>query len=181
MRLSRTLSLRMSNMGALCSILIVALHSGFKGLTAVAVPYFFLAAGYFLAGHAGEEGWWKREVLKRVKSLLIPLWAWGLIGLSFTGVIQHGMSVVGYQLNVESVSWSHRIFAATGLHFMTNMGPLWFVRTLFVFVCISPFLMGGGIFVQLSDFRYLQAHISSSSWSVSRIKIGGISSSMAYH
>ena len=57
---------RLANMGLFCAVLIVMLHSGVGGLTAIAVPYFFLSAGFFLGGRIGERDWWRREVVKRI-------------------------------------------------------------------------------------------------------------------
>ena len=83
------LSSRFSKMGFLSALLIVYLHSGCAadrevvGATLhhiisvfcrVAIPWFFYAAGFFLASHIGEDGWYKREVVKRVRTLLIPFW-----------------------------------------------------------------------------------------------------------
>ena len=49
---------------------------GAHGLGKIAVPFFFLASGYFLAGHLDEDGWYGRKVKKRVFSLVIPLLLW---------------------------------------------------------------------------------------------------------
>ena len=86
------LSAKMANMGIVSAFLVVALHGYamasmpapgsvswwfyklFKeNFTDIAVPYFFLAAAFFLAGHFGEQGWFWREVCKRIRSLLVPM------------------------------------------------------------------------------------------------------------
>ena len=42
----------------------------------VAVPFFFTASGFFLAGHVANQGWYLSELKKRLKSLLVPYVAW---------------------------------------------------------------------------------------------------------
>ena len=74
------LSNKISNMSLLCSIMVVCIHvlkrtqtrgsfaliirhlSG-EGLCRIAVPFFFTTAGYFLAVHFQEKGWYKREII----------------------------------------------------------------------------------------------------------------------
>lgn len=141
---------KMANMGFLCAIFIVLLHSGCGGITSVAVPYFFLAAGYFLAGHIGETGWWRREVCKRVRSLLIPMWIWGVVFLITGLILQWGIRLVGYDYHGEAMAFGDRVLGCLGLRFTVNMGVLWFVRMLFILVVISPLLRGGGRFENLS-------------------------------
>lgn len=135
---------KMANMGFLCAIFIVLLHSGCGGITSVAVPYFFLAAGYFLAGHIGEEGWWRREVCKRVRSLLVPMWIWGAVSIMIELLLQWGIRLTGYDYQGESLSFLYRLLKSLGVLFTVNMGVLWFVRMLFILVVISPLLRGGG-------------------------------------
>lgn len=142
-------SVKMANMGSACAILIVMLHSGCSGVTALAVPYFFLAAGYFLAGHMDEPGWWRREVLKRVHSLLIPMWIWGFFSLMLALLLQWGVRLIGYDYHGALMPLGHRVLSVAGLLFMENMGVLWFVRMLFILVVISP-LLGGGQSLHLS-------------------------------
>lgn len=83
MTIDRDLSTKISNMGLLCAVLVVLIHSsvcgsirsfsdiipfmfGAQGIPRIAVPYYFLVAGYFLAGRIGEPIWYQRSVAKRV-------------------------------------------------------------------------------------------------------------------
>lgn len=148
-KLAPTVSVKMANMGVLCAVFIVLLHSGCGGMTRVAVPYFFLAAGYFLAGHIGETGWWHREVAKRVQSLLVPMWIWGAVSIMIELLLQWGIRLTGYDYHGESLSFLYRLLKSLGVLFTVNMGVLWFVRMLFFLVVISPLLRGGGKSVNL--------------------------------
>lgn len=90
--ISKELSNKFANMALLCAMLVVVIHfhlDPIKGTTiwyvntilvraiaSIAVPFFFLASGYFLAAHCGEQGWWGRALKRRVVSLLIPYLFW---------------------------------------------------------------------------------------------------------
>ena len=150
MKVDSDTSNKMANMGFLCAIFIVLLHSGCGGITSVAVPYFFLAAGYFLAGHIGEVGWWKGEVCKRVRSLLVPMWIWGACSIMVELLLQWGIRLTGYDYHGEQLSFFYRLLRGGGVLFTVNMGVLWFVRMLFILVVISPLLGEGGRFTNLS-------------------------------
>lgn len=152
-----TLSQAFRVLSLICALLVVMIHvpvdlalpSGWwtsrifhAGVCGMAVPFFFFAAGFFLAGHCAEAGWWRREVTKRCKSLLIPYIVFGVL----YAVIMYGM-----------VRWSSCLYDSTwtkaeNLAFVSNplnilglvptgrpvLKLLWFVRGLFVFVVLSP-------------------------------------------
>ena len=151
-------SARITNMSLLCALLVIMIHMPptlvpnvdaglliqvMRRVTAVAVPFFFTAAGYFLAGHTHESSWYRREVCKRFRSLLIPLW--------ITAVLLFLWSVpLILAANVYANTSLFRNFpqgfadwlVIAGLHpFENPLTPLWFLRTLFLFVVISPMLI----------------------------------------
>ena len=156
MQIDANLSRTFATMSFVCACMIVYLHTGHTGpydagwvvvvhkvldaLCRVAIPWFFFAAGFFLARHIGEEGWWKREVRKRIGTLLIPFWFWGVViwivyvGIAFlikrTGVAYNG---------VDSMEWFSvlGIMRVAGLDPFGNMPTMWFMRTLFLFVCME--------------------------------------------
>ncbi|MGN0885957.1 MAG: acyltransferase family protein [Candidatus Spyradenecus sp.] len=114
-----------------------------NGITRVAVPYFFLASGFFLAGHVGEQAWWRREVGKRVFSVLVPcyltilFWAVLKIGLAFVSPPTAGLPFL--ELLAQTINWK----STTGLYpfAFPELYSLWFLRTLFVFVLASPLIV----------------------------------------
>ncbi len=91
----KELSNKFANMAFLCSILVVFIHvwpdkiagdptrwimNSFKlSVCKIAVPFFFIAAGYFLAKHVNEQGWWWRECHKRIRSLVVPYVLWSFL------------------------------------------------------------------------------------------------------
>lgn len=90
-----------------------------------AVPFFFVAAGYWLVGHAEENGWWVKAVKSRARSLVVPF-----IILNFAAFVIAG-------------DYTFKSFA-TAIGFVRGEYPalpqLWFVFRLFGFVLFSPVL-----------------------------------------
>ena len=148
-------------MGFLCAVLVVIMHVQWpqgtpgspvwffhqgiaEGVARMAVPFFFIASGFFLARHFDERGWWFRETGKRVKSLGVPYVAWTLAAL-----------LASILLTAVANASAHRS-VGTGLHFPHLRGwmdifglnlpvyplniPLWFLRCLFLLVLLSPVL-----------------------------------------
>lgn len=156
MRLQNDMSDRFAGMSFICAMLIVFLHGGIRlwGLVEIAVPWFFFAAGYFLAKHLVEDGWWKREVCKRIWSLLIPFWIWGLIGLARAVIVHYGVIWAGYSINmpdvIDTFGWN-TVANLAGFNFLGNIGHLWFIRTLFLFTAISPMFVLGSRCVKLIE------------------------------
>lgn len=156
--LSKKLSERIYAMSFLSACMIVFFHAspapeagsfnwwffhilGREGVCSIAVPYFFVCSGFFLAGHFGEHGWWKREVLKRVKSLMVPYYIWMAICILF-GLSVAYMKNRCFHMEVDSKfltmgHWEQVIFYL-GLHPFKDIGVLWYVRALFLIVLASP-------------------------------------------
>lgn len=114
------------------------------GYSTIAVPYFFIISGYFLARYVGERGWWKVETLKRVKTIVVPYLSWAVVyQLLFLPVRIYADMRAGrpFGTNVELVNG----------HFLTVFGleldkwpcsvPLWYLRALFIFVLLSGVLV----------------------------------------
>ncbi len=121
---------KVRNFSLFCSFLVVCIHipwlreSDYVGrfmsvfvkewIARIAVPFFFVVSGFFLARHFAETGWWIIEVKKRVKSLLIPFVFWALVDFFIISRIA-----------------AQRPF------------PLWYLRCLFLFVvCGEVFKWG---------------------------------------
>ncbi len=99
-----------------------------------ALAFFFAFAGYFLARHAQEPGWWRQAVAKRVFTLGGPYCIWLLAFLAFfTTVVRPEFSFFHYN-GIASVlglvPWNP-----------PRLVPYWFMRCLFLFVLVSPFVV----------------------------------------
>ena len=111
---------------------------GQYGLFSIAVPFFFICSGYFLAGHMDITGWLCIELKKRIITLVIPYICWSIIFLLLT--ICLGV-VAGNDLS-QCVSISFWV-EGFGLNILRHpkLGPLWFVRSLMMFVVVSPVVL----------------------------------------
>lgn len=162
MAVSPELSRRLRVFGFVSALLIVLIHStpnpslgtwqwwiaellGRDGLCRIAVPYFFLTSGFFLAGHVCEEGWWRREIQKRTRTLVVPYFLWiGIALVVHCGLwygIQKAGKVCGFPTPFYGPMdiWFVDIFGINP--FANKIGILWFVRDLFALVVISPVLL----------------------------------------
>lgn len=150
-KITPDISARMANMSFLCAILVVTIHllghplevGTFswviwffisKCCACIAVPYFFLLSGFLLARHCQEDGWWRRAVVSRCRTLVVPFFIW--CGLMLLCQIING-----------GASWQQMDFQgvlnALGFNPFTqpNNHPLWYVRALFLLVLVSPLLV----------------------------------------
>lgn len=161
MNISHKSSLKISNMGFICATLVVLRHipalpdkssalwwivNFFDGLTLIAVPYFFLISGYFLSKHISDNSsWYRKEVLKRIKSIIIPFIIWNILYIIYFFLLNSIARCLGYSthINPPDVTSVGGIITALGLNPMANCfhEHLWYLRTLFIFVLISPLLV----------------------------------------
>lgn len=123
----------------------VAFFVGANGLCRVAVPYFFLMAGYFLFGREWREDWYGSAVGSRVRSLVVPFYAWMAVTVLVMCAVSMGIRLLKYDyqgatmlMPEASVSY---VLSVLGVNPVCDIGPLWFLRTLFVFVLLSPVLL----------------------------------------
>lgn len=90
------------------------------------VPYFFIVSGFFFMKRFSTSfSWYKAELAKRAKSLLLPYMVFCTLGL----IVYREYACRGLLDN----------YGITSL--LPVVGPLWYVRTLFVLCVISPLLI----------------------------------------
>lgn len=159
MGIATAISSKISKMSLICAFFVVCIHCKpdgeihsltwwyttlfSRGICSIAVPFFFTVSGFFLAQHIFEKNWWPHEISKRLRTLVIPFFSWSLLYFlyavplilianiladtvltrNFPTTLGGGMRILG----LDPFSYPYLI-------------PLWFVRCLFLFVCISPIL-----------------------------------------
>lgn len=155
--LDKSISVKFANMSLVSALMVVAIHVLKRGqvigstewwfrrfveggVCRIAVPFFFLAAGYFVAQHFSEAGYWKKEVLKRCRTLLVPFAIWASAAFVVCSVI------AGIDNVLSDRAWHHGLFDAGRLAKTLGVNPfavpelrqLWFIRVLFIFMCGLP-------------------------------------------
>lgn len=150
--ITKEMSNRFANMAIVCAFLVVIIHCRpvFEqgtvawwmkqmlecGVCTIAVPFFFFASGFFLAGHIGELGWYRRETVKRIGSLVVPYFI--RLTLHAACLLLNRGSGAQDLLSGGVRGWlSHYGFSLTG---RPGLSPLWYVRGLVVLVAMSPLL-----------------------------------------
>lgn len=155
----KTLSAKMANMSFVCAVLVVFMHVGspipvgsfpwffiepfHEILGDMAVPFFFMASGFFLAGHMEEPGWYLREMKKRFRTLLIPYVLWSLLFAVYLMPIAILANLHAHRAwcwNLGFPGW----IKTFGLDFLQNplLSPFWFLRWLICLCLASPLLHG---------------------------------------
>lgn len=157
-KIAEETSQKIKNMSILCTVFVVSIHIGLpesldsstwfltqlipNGIANIAVPFFYVVSGFFLALHIGESGWWKRENRKRLFSLLIPLYVCTAIYVLAAVPLSIYADIIAHRPFGTSIFFLH----GTSWIELTNLdltdyphvGPLWYVRNLLILVFISP-------------------------------------------
>ena len=168
-------SRKIAAFGLACAFFVTMVHAGqpaprdptqadwwFFRMTAgvfgrLAVPFYFAAAGFFLARRAGEPGWWKRSLAKRWRTVAVPYFFW----LAVWDVFAVSLALL-HNWRTGAGSWTglpaaRDALAFAGLHpFREPFSvSLWFLRSLLLFVLAGPLLFrllkrsGAGVLVLL--------------------------------
>lgn len=108
------------------------------GMANMSVPLFFFLSGFFLSRHWGESGFWRREVRKRVVSLVIPYFSWlGVAALIF-GLFIPGVKVWAGTMETFAPEWAYGMAFLRSIVGFPFLASFWFLRTLFLLVVLSP-------------------------------------------
>ena len=149
--IEKRVSLKLALMSFVAAVLVVCIHAPYtpvRGLSqlfedfvgthlaSAAVPFFFIASGFFLGRHTDEQGWYGTALRKSVKTLLIPYLIWCVILCvtrnlnSFMANVMHHEPLMRY-IDLRPINMF-------GLNPNVNPPqPLWYLRALMFFVLVS--------------------------------------------
>ena len=165
MKISDETSRKIKNMSLLCAVLVVSIHVAWphepplsvgwwmhqmfaQGISRIAVPFFFVISGFSLARHFDEEDWHRREVAKRVKTLLVPFVFWCIISVIATTPLSIIADIMAHRPFGTNISFLHdmnwlRILGLDFTDYPIHV-PVWYVRCLLLFV-MTAFVFKRGI------------------------------------
>ena len=148
---SAELSRKLANMSVIAALMVVVLHAGGVAshgssgwwlqrlatqVCKSAVPFFFLASGFFLVGRWGKAGWYRQAVSRRMRTLVLPYFIWCALWCCYFIPVccRHG----GFADFLSAHAW-----AFFGLDVLRPpfYSVAWYLRSLFFFVLISPVLV----------------------------------------
>ena len=93
--------------------------------------------------------------MKRVKTLIIPFWIWGTIIFLFYCSIGVAVHIFNYQYNgINTLEWLSvkGLMRVVGLDYTGNMPTMWYLRSLFILVALSPLVYRGKLTVVAAFF-----------------------------
>ncbi len=118
-----------------------------EGLCRIAVPCFFLISGFLFFNKLQLWDWtvWKRKMVSRIHTLLIPYVLWNLI--TFLALFCYNHTQSGVNLVEEFARygglrffWSLNGQLPIGGQALPINGPLWFIRDLMYFLLVTPLI-----------------------------------------
>lgn len=154
---------KIANAGFLAVMMVVGIHTAGRpaertlvwwwdllshyGVFSIAVPFFFVCSGYFLARHVGDVGWYRSACVKRFWGLLVPYLIWSLVAALIPAVLAVVMNAFDLNAMETAVAkaWPHDWWRIAGLdvfHYPAYV-PLWYVRALLMFTLVCPFVVWG--------------------------------------
>lgn len=145
-KISESLSQKLKNANVLFTILIVWLHvhtnydlpDWVSGMSIFSVPCFFAISSFlYFKSYDFNQPWddYKKKVITRFKSLLIPFLIFNIVGFIF--------NFISYRLNPGISNPFDTLLNSDFLEYIVKSrpnGPLWYFLCLFSFILVAPLL-----------------------------------------
>lgn len=111
---------------------------------------FFFLSGFLLARHYGESNWWTDSLKKRVRTLLVPYAMWCVLYY----VLVNASDFMCMQSTFDIAAGVGELKGIFGLGLFTKPynWVLWYVKSLFYFILLSPILFPA---LKKSSIKYL--------------------------
>ncbi|MCQ2367445.1 MAG: acyltransferase [Kiritimatiellae bacterium] len=106
----------------------------------LAIPAFFMISGYLLFQKFSLASW-PNKMVRRVKRLAVPYFAWNIFFVAFYLALAHFVPRLGTRVasfGLDTIGGA--ISKIASLTVAPIDGPLWFLRVLFLFALVSPIL-----------------------------------------
>lgn len=116
-----------------------------QGLARIAVPLFFLMAGYlFFANFRWSKRTYVHKLRTRLRTLLVPMVFWGCLGLALVALVQAlpSIQVIPYFIAKDDLVAQYTpmqyLNAILGLRWYPFAYHFWFIRDLIILVLLAP-------------------------------------------
>lgn len=156
----KLIDVKLGAMAFVCSWLVVLLHCSClnlspvvsswygwiisDGLCRVAVPYFFLAAGYNLCRSLNDKNQYRMLLISKFRSLFLPYCYWCLAYFTYRCVFISACNLAASRDLLYSLSFdSQMLLRVIGLDYTCYplLIPMWFIRSLLILFVISPVIV----------------------------------------
>lgn len=136
------LSRHVSNVSLVMAMFVVTVHicsleeeanpwiAFVHGIARCPVPFFFVISGFFAGKHFEDSGWWRQAVMSRARTLLVPAIITVILAFLWSIPFIVVANFLAGRPLAQSIPW------VNGL--VPGIGPLWYVRCLFVLVVLTP-------------------------------------------
>lgn len=151
--ISRETSAKVANLGLVCSLLVVVIHSQLPSIRInvlqnllslvlkSAVPLFFVFSGFFLARRFDERGWYVRALKSRAKSVAVPYVLWLAIACAVAAMAAVERNLLaGNGFSLAGASGFGRRWIGLHPFYYPGLVPFWYLRCLMILVVSSPIL-----------------------------------------
>lgn len=182
-KINPSASIRLAKMSLICAVMVVGLHVGrcagaagdmflqvfVRGLFPIAVPFFFLASGYLLAKNVEDSGWYETALLKRLKTVFVPMVLVGVIFEIFEICLTVCANLIAGREWYKNFYQGWEWLRVVGIYPFDypGMRALWFLRSLLICVLISTIIVWA---VRRMGIAYLIATFIASAYAETMIK-----------